>query len=78
MARIQTVEEYNLEARAKWERKAEESDYPREPMPSLAMYMFLNQKTGEPRKTGYVLSYDDSHHWFKTKKEALNKLKKVV
>jgi len=78
MIKIQPVKEYNREAREKWQKRITETNYPKEIMPSLAMYLFLNEKTGEPKKTGYVLSHGKTHYWFKTKKEALNKLKELV
>lgn len=77
MEKIISVKEYNQEARNKWQRAVDKWKPNEGGFPSLAMYLFVNQNTGEAKKTGYVGVYKKGAVWGKTKKEVTNKLKKV-
>jgi hypothetical protein len=68
------VAEYNRKARKRWEDAVAQS---KGGLPFLPMLQFIDEKTGEPRKTGYVGTYLSGRGaiWGKTKKEVANKLK---
>jgi hypothetical protein len=77
--KIETAKEYNRKAKKEYEEMAKQGNgYPSELISRPEMFMFFDEKTEEPKKTGFVLTYERSKKWFKTKKEALKELKKVI
>lgn len=69
---IRHVTRFNQLQRIKWSQAVEEWKRHRNGgFPFLGFYVFTNQRTGEDRKYGYVLSKGNSHRWFKTKKQAM-------
>lgn len=60
------------------------SDYAYNGMPYLGIYLFLNQRTGQERKTGWVLIINDNlnrnnlKYVYKTKKMAVNYLNEYI
>jgi len=74
--RIMKVTDYNREQERKWREAVEKWDYTKGGFPSRAMYLFINQNTGDPKKTGYVGKTKRGAIWAKTKKEVIKKLKR--
>ena len=66
---ILPVAEFNKQEEEKW-REACRNWHPPAGFPCRAMYLFLNEKTGEPETVGFVASTGYSHSFRKTKKEA--------
>ena len=73
-----TVKKFNREAYDKWAKAANEYRSSKGGYPSLAMYLYVNQNTGEPKKVGYVGITKYGSVWGRTKKLVQNKLKKVM
>ena len=74
--KIMKAKEYNAEAYRRWREAVEKSEYPKGTMPVLSQFAFINERTGEPKKTGYVGIYDRGAIWKPTKKEVVKELKK--
>jgi len=83
MSQIMTVKEFNNMARSKYDKaverwKSEGGVSGPNPIPFLGTYIYQNQNTGEPKKTGYVGITEHGSVWARTKKEVRKKLNKVI
>ena len=68
MVKIVNVKEFNRTQRQKYNEAVSKWKPSKGGFPSLAMYLYLNEKTGEPRKIGYVGFTKHGSVWAKTKK----------
>lgn len=71
-AGVLPVAEYNRQQQAQWQKDYDKAAYPN--LPQLAFYLYLNQRTLKPLKTGYVAWRGKTSALGKTKAEALDKL----
>jgi len=74
---IMSVQEFNRRQDRKYD-KAVEKWHHGQPFPSRAMYLYINQNTGEPKKVGYVGLTKHGSVWAKTKGEVRKRLGKMV
>lgn len=67
--RILQVQKYNTRKKEQWEQDCKKTNYPKEIMPCLSLYLFLDY-LGNKKKKGWVVYNNTSSRLFKTKKEA--------
>ena len=75
--KIMTVQEFNRIQSEKYQKAIDKWRHGM-PFPSRAVYLYVNQRTGEPKKVGYVGLTKYGSVWARTKKEVRKKLRKVM
>jgi hypothetical protein len=72
---IMSVKEFNKMGYEKYKKAIGKYEFGKGGFPALSMYQFINEKTGKPKKTGYVGTFPTGAFYSETKKGVIEKLR---